>query len=246
MSTTSPGLPVSGDFDLLVDYGTFDDRSTNDRAAYVDQVAALTKPGAKFPLWCFEGDLKVGSGWQAPILPFGNIALRPGEVERWFARHLRDQTGRRRGGLPNGGHEAGRHTSSPAPYLTSDSRTAQSVDLSWRQTMGSHGRRLIVDEVSRRSPRLGTKGMMAQAKARQSQDPYAQQGQDIGLVGAAAPRLGRVGPLEGPGAGRRPGSAHEHRLWVMHRRGRGDAQESVRRAGELLTAKGPIGPYTDQ
>jgi SAM-dependent methyltransferase len=75
---------VSGQFDLLVDYGTFDDLSTRDRAAYVDQVLSLAKPGAKFLLWCFEWELK---GWERlamAVLPFGNIALRPGEAERWF------------------------------------------------------------------------------------------------------------------------------------------------------------------
>jgi SAM-dependent methyltransferase len=76
---------VSGEFDLLVDYGTFDDLSTKDRAAYVDQVRSLAKPAAKFLMWCFEWELK---GWErlaTAILPFGNIALRPGELERWFA-----------------------------------------------------------------------------------------------------------------------------------------------------------------
>jgi SAM-dependent methyltransferase len=76
---------IEGKFDLLVDYGTFDDLSTKDRAAYVDQVASLAKPGARFLLWCFEWKLK---GWErlvTAILPFGNIALRPGEVEHWFA-----------------------------------------------------------------------------------------------------------------------------------------------------------------
>ncbi len=76
---------VSGEFDLLVDYGTFDDLSTKDRAAYVDQVRSLAKPAAKFLMWCFEWELK---GWErlaTAILPFGNIALRPGDVERWFA-----------------------------------------------------------------------------------------------------------------------------------------------------------------
>ena len=76
---------MSGQFDLLADYGTFDDLSTKDRAAYVDQVMSLAKPGAKFLLWCFEWELK---GWErvaTAVLPFGNIALRPGEVEQWFA-----------------------------------------------------------------------------------------------------------------------------------------------------------------
>lgn len=76
---------VNGDFDLLVDYGTFDDLSTKDRAAYVDQVAALTKPGAKFLLWCFEWELKTWERVATAILPFGNIALHPGEVGNWFA-----------------------------------------------------------------------------------------------------------------------------------------------------------------
>ena len=36
---------VSGTFDILVDYGTFDDLSTTQRAAYVDRVRSLAKPG---------------------------------------------------------------------------------------------------------------------------------------------------------------------------------------------------------
>jgi hypothetical protein len=50
-------VSVNGEFDVLVDYGTFDDLSRKDRAAYVDQITDLAKPGAKFLL----------------------------EVERWFA-----------------------------------------------------------------------------------------------------------------------------------------------------------------
>jgi cyclopropane fatty-acyl-phospholipid synthase-like methyltransferase len=76
---------VEGQFDLLVDYGTFDDLSTKDRGAYVDQVTSLAKPGAKFLLWCFEWELRRWERLATAILPFGNIALRPGEVERWFA-----------------------------------------------------------------------------------------------------------------------------------------------------------------
>ena len=76
---------VSGHFDVLVDYGTFDDLSNKDRAAYVDKVRSLAKPGAKFLLWCFEWELK---GWErlaTAILPPRNITLRPGEVEQRFA-----------------------------------------------------------------------------------------------------------------------------------------------------------------
>jgi cyclopropane fatty-acyl-phospholipid synthase-like methyltransferase len=75
---------VEGQFDLLVDYGTFDDLSTKDRAAYVDQVQTLAKPGAKFLLWCFEWALKSWERVATAILPFGNIVVHPGEIERWF------------------------------------------------------------------------------------------------------------------------------------------------------------------
>jgi SAM-dependent methyltransferase len=76
---------VEGQFDLIVDYGTFDDLSTKDRGAYVDQITSLAKPGARFLLWCFEWELKDWERSAIAILPFGKIALRPGEVERWFA-----------------------------------------------------------------------------------------------------------------------------------------------------------------
>jgi SAM-dependent methyltransferase len=76
---------AGGHFDLLVDYGTFDDLSTNDRAAYVDQVTSLAKPGAKFLLWCFEWELNRWERVATALLPFGNLAVRPGEVEGWFA-----------------------------------------------------------------------------------------------------------------------------------------------------------------
>lgn len=75
---------VSGHFDLLVDYGTFDDLSTKDRAAYVDQVRSLAKLGAKFLLWCFEWELTAWERLATALLPFGELALRPGEVEHWF------------------------------------------------------------------------------------------------------------------------------------------------------------------
>jgi hypothetical protein len=68
-----------------VDFGTFDDLSSKDRAAYVDQVTSLAKPGARFLLWCFEWELKVWERLAIAILPPRNIALRPGEVEQRFA-----------------------------------------------------------------------------------------------------------------------------------------------------------------
>jgi SAM-dependent methyltransferase len=75
---------VSGTFDILVDYGTFDDLSTRQRAAYVDRVTSLAKPGSKFLLWCFEWEAKAWERLASAILPVTGIALQPGEVERWF------------------------------------------------------------------------------------------------------------------------------------------------------------------
>jgi cyclopropane fatty-acyl-phospholipid synthase-like methyltransferase len=76
---------VTGEFDLIVDYGTFDDLSIKDRAAYVDQVISLAKPGARFLLWCFEWQLKTWERAATAILPFGNLAVGPGEIDHWFA-----------------------------------------------------------------------------------------------------------------------------------------------------------------
>ena len=75
---------VSGTFDILADYGTFDDLSTRQRAAYVDRVTSLAKPGSKFFLWCFEWEVKTWERLASAIMPVTGIALQPGEVDRWF------------------------------------------------------------------------------------------------------------------------------------------------------------------
>jgi len=76
---------VQGLFDLLVDYGTLDDLNREDREKYVQNVLPLSHPGSQFLLWCFEWKM----GWWERFLvrlgPFGNIALEPGEVQRYFA-----------------------------------------------------------------------------------------------------------------------------------------------------------------
>lgn len=75
---------VGGEFDVLVDYGTFDDLSQRRRAAYVREVVPLAARGAKFLLWCFEWEPRLWERAVSAILPFGDLALRPGEVEQWF------------------------------------------------------------------------------------------------------------------------------------------------------------------
>ncbi len=77
---------VSGHFDVIVDYGTFDDLSPRHRASYMEQVVPLTKPGAKFLLWCFEWQPRLWERAAAAILPFGGMMLRPGEAEYWFGK----------------------------------------------------------------------------------------------------------------------------------------------------------------
>jgi SAM-dependent methyltransferase len=76
---------VEGPFDLLVDYGSFDDLGPSSRAAYVRAVVPLARPGARFLLWCFEWEPKLWERAAMALLPNGNLTLRPGEVHRAFS-----------------------------------------------------------------------------------------------------------------------------------------------------------------
>jgi hypothetical protein len=87
--------------------------------------------------------------------------------------------------------------------------------------------------------------MMAQPKARQPQDPYAQRGK------ALASQVQRLRGWVGSDPSRAPELSDALVELTAHRLlGHGytaaaaDAQESVRRAGEMLAGQGPIGPYT--
>ena len=75
---------VGGPFDLLVDYGTLDDLPSLGRDAYVRHVVPLAHPGSRFLLWCFEWELRLGERLLTSIMPFGKLALAPGEVQRRF------------------------------------------------------------------------------------------------------------------------------------------------------------------
>jgi len=79
---------VNGPFDLLVDYGTFDDLDRHGRDAYVRQVMELARPGARYLLWCFEWELALWERAVTALLPFGGLALAPGEVTARFSRHF--------------------------------------------------------------------------------------------------------------------------------------------------------------
>jgi cyclopropane fatty-acyl-phospholipid synthase-like methyltransferase len=113
---------VVGQFDLLVDYGTFDDLSRKDRAAYVDQIRSLAKPAAKFLLWCFEWELRTWERVATAILPFGNLAMRPGEIERWFASSFEIKQIAGETGLP-------KWPRGWAAYLLLREPSARSVDI---------------------------------------------------------------------------------------------------------------------
>jgi hypothetical protein len=97
-----------------------------------------------------------------------------------------------------------------------------------------------------RSAEAQQEGMMAQAKARQqSQDPYGQEGKTL------TSRVQRLRGWVGSDPSKLPELADALVDLTAHRLlGHGyaaaaeDAQDSVRRAGELLAASGPIGPYT--
>jgi hypothetical protein len=87
--------------------------------------------------------------------------------------------------------------------------------------------------------------MMGQAKARQHQDSYAQRGK--ALTSSVQRLRGWVGsdPSKGLELAEALVELTAHRLLGhAYAAAAADAQESVRRAGEMLAAKGPIGPYT--
>ena len=87
--------------------------------------------------------------------------------------------------------------------------------------------------------------MTGQAKARQHQDSYAQRGK--ALTSLVQRLRGWVGsdPSKGAELADALVELTAHRLLGhAYAAAAADAQESVRRAGEMLAAKGPIGPYT--
>jgi SAM-dependent methyltransferase len=73
---------VQGTFGLLVDYGALDDLRPGDRDLYVHNVLALTHPGTRYLLWCFEWSTR---WWERLLL---EMALEPGEAKRRFGTHF--------------------------------------------------------------------------------------------------------------------------------------------------------------
>jgi SAM-dependent methyltransferase len=82
---TAGNVPgVTGPFDLLVDYGTFDDLPAVGRRAMARYVTGLARPGSRFFLFAFSGRPE-----DLPRMSFGGPSrafpgLVPGEVEDLF------------------------------------------------------------------------------------------------------------------------------------------------------------------
>lgn len=72
---------INETFDFLVDFGTFDDLNSSDRALYLDNILPLTRSGSLFLLWCFEWPPR----WWERFYPFP-MFLEPGEAEARFGR----------------------------------------------------------------------------------------------------------------------------------------------------------------
>lgn len=54
--TASTIAEITGTFDMLVDYGTLDDLTSDKRAAMARTIRRLSTAGSMFLLWCFYGD----------------------------------------------------------------------------------------------------------------------------------------------------------------------------------------------
>jgi trans-aconitate methyltransferase len=75
---------IRGEFDLLVDYGTYDDLHPPDRELYMQNVLLLTHPGSCFLPYCFEWQPRL---WERPF--FFNMACEPAKLRTVSVRSSR-------------------------------------------------------------------------------------------------------------------------------------------------------------
>jgi SAM-dependent methyltransferase len=71
---------ISGEFDFLVDYGTFDDLTPTDRDRYLTSLLTLSHAGSRYLLWCFEYEMR----WWEHFIPFFPPPLASDEARRRF------------------------------------------------------------------------------------------------------------------------------------------------------------------
>lgn len=74
---------ISGTYDFLVDCGTLDDLSTDDRQRYMRNVLPLTHPSSHFFLFAFEWSRR----WWERFYPF-QMFVEPGEVQERFGDYF--------------------------------------------------------------------------------------------------------------------------------------------------------------
>jgi SAM-dependent methyltransferase len=75
---------ISGVFDFLVDYGTFDDLTPDDRDRYLTSLLAVSHVGSSYLLWCFEYEMR----WWEHAIPFFPPPLASEEAQRRFGLHF--------------------------------------------------------------------------------------------------------------------------------------------------------------
>jgi hypothetical protein len=82
---------AAGPFDLLVDWGVYDDLSLEDRRAYLRTVLPLTHAGSQFIIYVHQWPLR---WWERPLhrLLGGGGSMRPGEVAADFGPHFHIET----------------------------------------------------------------------------------------------------------------------------------------------------------
>ncbi len=74
---------IDGRYDLLVDWGVYDDLSLGDRRAYLHNVLPLTNPGSQFFIYVHQWPPR---WWEGPFIRLmgGGGSMRPGEIEADF------------------------------------------------------------------------------------------------------------------------------------------------------------------
>jgi len=74
---------IDGTFDVLVDWGTFDDLRPADRRRYLDHVLPHARPGTQLFIFCFEWPPR---WWERVVGKVFGVAgmVAPGEIVDWF------------------------------------------------------------------------------------------------------------------------------------------------------------------
>jgi cyclopropane fatty-acyl-phospholipid synthase-like methyltransferase len=84
---------LNGTFDVLVDYGTFDDLTARQRDAYLEHVIPLARPGAKFLMWNFEWEAHAWERLVWKLIPFGNLTRWAEASVQASERHGAEEAG---------------------------------------------------------------------------------------------------------------------------------------------------------